>query len=46
MTEQELEDLEELGKTCADCDKYDICSLPKVPICFGFVRVYEEGKEG
>ena len=36
-TEQELEELEDQGKTCADCEHYDICGLPKEPICFGFV---------
>ena len=34
--EDKLRELEKQGKTCKDCGAYDICKLPKEPICSGY----------
>ena len=34
--EEKLKELEEKDITCADCGKFDTCSLPKESICFSY----------
>ena len=36
--EEELEELEASGKTCADCSRYDVCRLPggDQVLCFSY----------